>query len=128
MNYTVNEGDSVIFECVATGIPAPAITWLRDGVVLNTTSDNRVMLGNVSNPIDFVRMDDGEVISQVTRSLTLADAMDSDSAATYTCVASNAAMPGSVMMGFSLVVQGMSYCNIILLSSALTYSLWLKLI
>ena len=115
MNYTVNVGDSVTFGCVATGIPAPGITWLRDGVELNTTSDNRVMLGNVSNPIDFVRMDDGEVISQVTRSLTLADAMDSDSAATYTCVASNAAMPGMVMMDFSLVVQGMSYCNIMLI-------------
>ena len=108
MNYTVNEGNFVIFGCVATGIPAPVITWLRDGVELNTTSDNRVMLDNVNNSINFVRMDDGEVISQVTRSLTLADAMDSDSAATYTCVASNAAMPGIVMMDFSLVVQGMS--------------------
>ena len=107
MNYTVNEGNSVIFECTATGIPAPEITWLRNGVELNSISDNRVMLGNVSNPVGFVRMDDGEVLSQVTRSLTLTDTMDSDSAATYTCVASNAAMPGVDMMNFELIVQGM---------------------
>ena len=113
MNYTVNEGNSVTFECTATGIPAPEITWLRNGAELNSTSDNRVVLGNASNPVDFVRMDDGEVISQVTRSLTLTDTLDDDSAANYTCVASNAAMPGVGMMDFELVVQGMS--NIIIL-------------
>ena len=108
MNYTVNEGNSVTFECTATGIPAPEITWLRNGVELNSISDNRVMLDNASNPVGFVRMDDGEVLSQVTRSLTLTDTMDSDSAATYTCVASNAAMPGVDMMDFELIVQGMT--------------------
>ena len=28
-NYRVREGDPVTFQCVATGYPAPNITWFR---------------------------------------------------------------------------------------------------
>ena len=46
MNYTVNEADTVTFECSATGIPLPTITWLRNGMELNTMTDSRVTVGD----------------------------------------------------------------------------------
>ena len=78
MNYTVNEGNSVIFECSATGIPAPEITWFRNGSELNSTTDSRVTVGNASDPMSFVR-GDSETVFEVSRTLTLDNTMDSDS-------------------------------------------------
>ena len=105
MNYTVDEGNSVIFECTATGIPAPEITWLRDGVELNSTSDPRITFGAASDPMDFSR-DDGETVLEVTRNLTLANTVDEDSGS-YVCMATN--MVGNDNDTFEVIIQGMSY-------------------
>ena len=105
MNYTVDEGNSVIFECTATGIPAPEITWLRDGVELNSTSDPRITFGNAGDPMDVSR-DDGETVLEVTRNLTLANTVDEDSGS-YVCTAANVA--GKCNDTFEVIIQGMSY-------------------
>ena len=95
--YTVNETETVTFECTATGIPAPNITWSRDGVEL---SDNRVTVSN-STPTSYNRSA-GEVVQIVTRTLSLASTVDGDSG-NYTCNATNNA--GTDSETFELVVQ-----------------------
>ena len=103
MNYTVNETDTVTFECSATGIPPPIITWLRNGMELNSTTDSRVTIGDPMD-IDLPRDNDGETVSMVTRTLNLINTTDGDSGM-YSCMATNDADPGSDMMDFELIVQ-----------------------
>ena len=110
MNYTVNESDTVTFECSATGIPPPTITWLRNGMELNDTTDSRVTVGNPME-IDFTRDNVGETVSMVTRTLNLMNTTDGDSGM-YTCMASNDANPNNDTEVFELVVQGLyNYCR-----------------
>ena len=96
-NYTVNETETVTFECTATGIPAPNITWNRNGVEL---SGDRVSVSNPT-PASYNRSD-GEVVQFVTRTLSLPNTVDGDSG-TYTCNATNNA--GMDSEPFELVVQ-----------------------
>ena len=100
-DYTVNEMEAVTFECSATGIPPPTITWYRDGVLL---SGDRVTLIN-QTLMDFTRMDN-ENVQMVTRMLTLANTNDGDSG-NYTCNATNTA--GEDLEEFELVVQSEFY-------------------
>ena len=103
MNYTVDEGNSLTFECTATGIPAPEITWLRDGVELNSTSDPRIKFGIASDAMPISR-DDNETVLEVTRNLNLTDIVDEDSGS-YVCMATNIAGNGNDT--FEVIVQGM---------------------
>ena len=103
MNYTLNERDTVTFECSATGIPPPTITWLRNGMELNDTTNSRVTVDN-STEMDFTRDNDGETVSKVTRTLNLVNTTDGDSGM-YTCMATNDADPGDNMMDFELIIQ-----------------------
>ena len=105
MNYTVDEGNSITFECTATGIPAPEITWLRNGMELNSTSDPRITFETASTPMDIIR-DDGETVQEVTRNMTLSNTVDEDSGS-YVCMATNVAGSGSDT--FEVIVQGMYY-------------------
>ena len=104
MNYTVNEADTVTFECSATGIPPPTITWLRNGMELNDTTDSRVTVGDPME-IDFTRDNDGETVSMVIRTLNLVNTTDGDSEI-YTCMATNDADPYNDTEVFELV-QGL---------------------
>ena len=101
LDYTVNETEAVTFECSATGIPPPTITWYRDGVLL---SGNRVTLSNPT-VMSFTRMDD-EIVQIVTRTLILENTNDGDSG-NYTCNATNTA--GEDLEEFELVVQSEFY-------------------
>ena len=102
--YTVNETDPVTFNCSATGIPPPEITWMRNGVVLNESVDSRISLSNPSGP-ETVPTPGGN-ISSVSRTLTISNTRDNDSD-NYTCVAANGnAVTPSVTQNFELVVQG----------------------
>ena len=105
MNYTVNEADTVTFECSATGIPPPTITWLRNGMELNDTTNSRVTVGDPME-MNFTRDNDGETVSMVTRTLNLVNTTDGDSGM-YTCMATNDADPGSSTTDFELIVQGL---------------------
>ena len=111
VNYTVNLGNTATFQCVATGIPAPSITWFRGGVELNA-SDPRVTFNTPSNPImvnSTSIADSEEMVYQVTRTLTLSMSRDEDSG-TYQCRATNAAMPDNDTMDFELIVQSEFAC------------------
>ena len=99
MNYTVNMGDVVTFQCVATGIPAPSITWFRNGTEL---SNSRVTLGDLS---ESSAMDgDGEMILQISRTFNLSMTEDGESGS-YECRASNGATPGEDSESFEVIVQ-----------------------
>ena len=99
MNYTVNMGDAVTFECVATGIPAPSITWFRNGTEL---SNSHVTL---NDPSESSAMDgDGEMILQTSCTLNLSMAEDGDSGS-YECRASNDATPREITESFEMIVQ-----------------------
>ena len=100
MNYTVNEGEPVIFECTATGIPAPDIMFNFSSIV------NRVQNTTSSSPVEVARMSDGEMVYQVTRTGTIRSTMDSDSGV-YECIATNE-VPEMRMniLQFELIVQG----------------------
>jgi hypothetical protein len=96
-SYTVNETETVIFECSATGIPDPYITWSRSGVELSGT---RV---TVDDPIATnLGRSDGENVWLVNRTLQLTNTTDTDSG-TYTCNTTNSA--GDDYEPFELIVQ-----------------------
>ena len=100
VNYTVNESDSVTFECIATGIPAPNIYF-------NFTSiTSRVQVSVLSSPIEVTRLSDGEMVYQVTQTAVITSTVDSDSGV-YECIATND-IPGMDSVQFELIVQGMS--------------------
>ena len=102
VNYEVNMENNVTFICVATGVPPPSITWFRNGIELNSTTDPRVILGQHSNPVS-----DEEMVYTVNRTLTLGMSEDGDSGS-YECLASNDATPAEDNKEFELVVQGKS--------------------
>ena len=98
---TVNETDSVTFVCVVVGIPAPGISFYQNGVLLDQSTNQRIILTANSEPQDFQTATG--TLFRVSRNLTLDNTRDNDSG-TYTCVASNAA--ANVTQDFELVVQG----------------------
>ena len=106
MNYTMNLTETTTFQCVATGIPAPSITWFRNGTELSSTTDPRVTLNNPSDAVTVLD-DAGDNILQVTCTLSLRMSEDGDSGS-YECRASNEATPGEDRESFELVVQSKS--------------------
>ena len=94
--YFTDEMLPVTFQCTATGIPTPSITWYRNGTVLTNLTDSRVIEG-----VPDVMTEDG--VFTVTQTLTLNDTVDEDSD-NYTCVGSNPA--GSSTSDFELIVRG----------------------
>ena len=85
----VNEAQNVIFSCSAFGVPAPQISWRRDGDEFNFSSDSRVvLLPEVTTQVDYM----GPVY-QTTRMLTFTNVMDNDTRNSlgnmYQCVAVN---------------------------------------
>ena len=87
-----------MFECTATGIPAPTISWYRNGTELS--GDSRITLSNHTAPSPA--QGDGGMVYIVSRTLMLADTRDEDSD-TYSCRASN--IIGNDTQDFELVVQ-----------------------
>ena len=102
MSYTVNMGEAVTFECVATGIPPPSITWYRNGTELDN-NNTRVTFNYTSGAVT-VMDGEGEMIFEITRTLILNMTEDGDSGI-YECRASNEATPGEDSMEFELIVQ-----------------------
>ena len=96
-SYTVNETDSIIFECTTTGIPAPEIDFDFGNITA------RVDVRESSSPVEVTRNQDGETVYQVTRTAMINRTMNSDSRV-YLCVANNDA--GMDQESFKLIVQG----------------------
>ena len=87
--YVVNEGQNVTFSCSAFGVPAPTISWRRDGAEFNSSSDSRVVLhSEVTTQVDYM----GPVY-RTMRMLTFTNVTDSDTrninGMMYQCVAIN---------------------------------------
>ena len=93
--YIVNEGQSVTFSCSAFGVPAPSLSWRRDGMEFSPSSDSRVvLLPEVTSQVDYM----GPVY-RTTRMLMFTNVMDNDTRNStgdvYQCVAANAVGGGS---------------------------------
>lgn len=97
--YITSEQTPVNFQCTATSIPPPEITWYRNGTVLLT--DPRASV----NSSDAVLLP-SSLLYQVTQNLTLMDTEDSDSGS-YTCMANSSA--GVDTAEFQLVVRSKCY-------------------
>ena len=102
-NYTVNETETVVFECSATGIPAPIITWFRNGMELNSGR----FMPQMPTTMSYNRTSDGETVVRVIRTLVLMNTEDSDSG-TYICNATNSV--GSDDGQFECIVQSEFIC------------------
>ena len=92
--YTVNENSTVTFQCTGTGVPEPIITWYRNGALI---SDTRF------NTSSTTLRDSSTLIYNVTGSLNLTNAYDTDTDTGYSCVASNTA--GNATDSFGLTVN-----------------------
>ena len=91
--YTVNENSTVTFQCTGTGVPEPVITWYRNGKLIN---DTRFSTSSTT-------LQDSMLIYNVTGSLNLTNAYDTDTDTGYSCVASNTA--GNATDSFGLTVN-----------------------
>ena len=83
--YIVNESRLVTFDCTATGIPPPEISWRRDNDTFDGIRNSRVSLSDPST--EEVSTPNGTIYS-VSRQLNLSNTMDFDSG-DYFCQASN---------------------------------------
>ena len=95
--YTATENGSVSFQCTGTGVPAPSITWYRNGAQLLNNSRTTI---TINSP----RQDGATLIYEVIGVLRIMPVYDNDSDTVYTCTASNIA--GNVTDQFGLDVFG----------------------
>ncbi len=103
-SYTVNETDSVVFQCTATGIPTPGLMFNFGDIA------TKVDIVDTSTPVEVARSQDGETVFQVTRTAVINSTVDSDSGV-YMCTASNNVGNGLETVeesSFELTVQGSS--------------------
>ena len=96
-SYITNEMTPVTFQCTATGIPIPIITWYRNGSSLSSSSDPRITVGPPTQQL----LSSG--LYQVVQTLTINNTADSDSG-NYFCVGNNAVRSSSA--NFNLTVRG----------------------
>ena len=85
----MNEGQNVTFFCSGFGVPAPTISWRRDGADFNSFFDSRVVLhSEVTTQVDYMGP-----VHRTTRMLTFTNVTDSDTrninGMMYQCVAVN---------------------------------------
>ena len=86
-----------MFQCTATGIPAPDINWYRNGTVLSYSGDSQILVSSPSQQL----LSSG--VYQVTQTLTIANTTVSDSGY-YSCVGNNSV--GMDTSTFVLTVRG----------------------
>ena len=110
--YVVNKGQNVTFSCSAFGVPAPSLSWRRDGVEFSPSSDSRVVL----LPEGTTQVDYMGPVYRTTRMLTFTNVMANDTRNTpgdmYQCVVINTVGSGNnaeqaeAVRNFSLFVRG----------------------
>ena len=99
-NYTVNETEPVMFECTATGIPAPDIE------INSVNKTSRVQVVATSTPIEVVRIFDQEVVYLVTQTAAIYSTVDADTGV-YQCIArNNIPEMATDSAQFEFIVQG----------------------
>ena len=117
--YVINVTNTVTFECIATGIPPPAIQWFRGGMLLTPegmlgSGESLVSTGELNSrltlgePSKVMIPTSAGRIYRVERTLTFStNGSDTD---TYTCIASNInAVQPNATQNFTLFVQGRSW-------------------
>ena len=83
--YTVNSSDPVTFQCTASGITPPLITFYDSYGPLSSDVDPRVI---ISDPITGSMTIGQQTVSTTSRNLIINSTRDKDSG-NYTCVAFN---------------------------------------
>ena len=98
-SYVTIEPTAVTFNCTATGIPLPFISWFRDedGTQINLALDSRVTI-NMTSTQNLTSL-----IFEEVQSLTLFNTTGSDRG-NYSCQAVNDG--GQSTDSFQLIVQG----------------------
>lgn len=89
LTRVVLEGDAFVLPCNATGVPAPAVTWFKDGQPL--TSHEAVQLTDSGRVLNFSSVELGD-------------------SGKYTCHATSKV--GSARATFHVQVQGESFFNL----------------
>lgn len=92
----VESGSSIALTCVAMGLPLPTVTWLRDGVSLNSGGSINITERVFSTTF-------------VTSILDLCDTELNDTGL-YECVTSNSL--GMHSLQFDLTVQSKLWCHV----------------
>ena len=99
--YTINEGESITFECEAYGIPAPMLFFEYE-VPFSVEMSARI---NTSSFVEaYVIPSNGEKVMLTRGIAVLVNATDGDSG-NYICVA-NSTTPETDRVTVTLVVQG----------------------
>ena len=103
--YTINETSPVTFECSASGIPAPTISWFRVvqnvSTILNNGTQSLILPPQVDNTYGLPGGRGTAFL--VTSTLTIPATQDEDSGQ-YACQAVNDF--GNETREFELIVQG----------------------
>ncbi len=107
INFTVNEENPVTFNCSASGIPAPTISWFRVDQSGSTTSitDARFSISPSQVDNNYELSDSRGTGFLVTSQLTVSTTQDEDSGQ-YQCQAENDV--GNITREFELIVQSKS--------------------
>ena len=90
------ENSPVTFQCQASGIPSPTISWYRNGAMLSPSTDPRISLGVPTQQLQITG------VYRVTRNITINSTATSD-AGVYSCVGVNQYGNGSNV--FTVTVQ-----------------------
>ena len=77
---TISEGASDALMCTATGVPAPTISWFRNGVLLNDDGVTLVITSSTDASMSLL---------SITSTLNVTSVMRESTFATITCTASN---------------------------------------
>ena len=104
--YTINEGESIQFECDAYGIPPPMLSFEYE---IPFSAEMLARVSTNSSVEAYVTPSNGEKVMLTRGIAILVIATDTDSG-NYTCVA-NSTTPETDRIAVTLVVQGMQ-CDI----------------
>ena len=100
--YTINEGESIQFECEAYGIPPPMLSFEYE---VQFSMEMLARISMNSSVEAYVIPSNGEEVMLSRGTAILVNATDGDSG-NYTCVA-NSTTPETDRVTVTLVVQGM---------------------
>ena len=111
--FQTNEQTNITFTCMASGLPAPSLSFQYEGDVLNHTDGvmgiGKMLVDRVQVGTEMMVLNSDDGVYNVTRTLTLFNAVDGDTG-NFTCSASvNIPDIGTRMdtVTFELTVLGM---------------------
>lgn len=99
-NETAAQFETVSFECVAGGLPAPTIRWLKDNLPIETRYTTRIEVAEEVIPSE-------QAGTEAIRSrLTLSDVVYPSDSGSYSCTADNdVGVPDVLSVPFKLDIE-----------------------